>query len=64
MKKSISYLFFITLFLSCNNIEKKAKSLEQLLETSSAQIFSVAKLYTEKENYVVFKNEFIDVYTA
>lgn len=64
MKKSISYLFFIMLFLSCNNIEKKAKSFEQLLENSTGQSFSVAKLYTEKENYVVFKNESTGAYTA
>jgi hypothetical protein len=50
--------------MSCNGLDVRAKKFEKILEASTGQDQTVAKLWTEKSGYVVFKNEATGAYTA
>ncbi len=59
---NILCLFFFT---SCGNqLYKKAEDFEKILETSTGQQQSVAKLNTSEYGYVVYKNEVTGEFTA
>ncbi len=64
MKSFIAISFLSLILISCNGLEKKASKFEKILETSTGQNQSVAKLWSEKGQYVVYKNEVTGEFTA
>lgn len=64
MKSFITISFLTLILVSCNGLDKKASKFEKILESSTGQDQSVAKLWTEKGQYVVYKNEVTGEYTA
>jgi hypothetical protein len=63
--KSFIMIGLMTLVLAaCNGLDVRAKKFEKILEASSGQNQTLAKLWTEKSGYVVFKNEVTGEYTA
>jgi hypothetical protein len=57
-------LMLLSLFVVACGHQKDAKTFEAALEASSGQNYSIAKLYTETGEYVVYKNEATGQYEA
>ena len=64
MKKNIIIALLGLVLVSCNGLDVRAKKFEKILESSTGQDQTLAKLWTEKSGYVVFKNESTGEYTA
>lgn len=63
MKKLLSLLLLTFVFVSCGH-KKDAKSFMKALEAETGQDYEIAKLYTEKGDYVVYKNKTTGEYEA
>lgn len=57
-------LMLLSLFVVACGHKKDAKSFEQALEASTGQGHSIAKLYTETGEYVVYRNDVTGEYSA
>jgi RNA polymerase-interacting CarD/CdnL/TRCF family regulator len=64
MKTFFKLMILSLICMACNDISKKAKHFEKVLEASDGHEYSVAKTYTQQSNYVVFKDETTGTYTA
>lgn len=64
MLQKIFVLMLMSVFFVACGHKKDAKSFEKVLEASTGQAHSIAKLDTEKGQYVVYKNEVTGEYVA
>jgi uncharacterized lipoprotein YehR (DUF1307 family) len=64
MLQKIFVLMLLSVFFVACGHKKDAKSFEKALETQTGQPHSIAKLDTEKGQYVVYKNEVTGEYVA
>jgi uncharacterized lipoprotein YehR (DUF1307 family) len=63
LQKFFVLMLLSVFFVACGH-KKDAKSFEKALEASTGQKHSIAKLNTEKGDYVVYKNEVTGEYVA
>jgi hypothetical protein len=63
MQKILGLVLMSFLFISCGH-RKDAKTFEKALEAETGQAHSIAKLWTENGEYVVYKNDVTGEYSA
>ena len=64
MKNLFIYILLLSASIGCKNHYKDAEKFESLLEHSTGQQHSTAKLWTQEGYYVVYKNDVTGEFTA